>query len=89
MFAAKRALLRDAFADLGYETSASQAGLYLWVRVGDDEAFAEKLLASHVVVSPGRAFGPGGEGFLRLALVPTLEECKAAVKVVKACLTEK
>ena len=89
VFAAKRAVLREAFAELGYQTSASHAGLYLWVHVGDDEAVAEKLLGSHVVVTPGRAFGRGGEGYLRLALVPTLEECEAAVKVVKACLTEK
>lgn len=87
IFAAKRAVLRTAFADLGYPTVASAAGLYLWVEVGDDLAVTERLLQSGVVVSPGRFFGAGGEGYLRLALVPTLEECEAAVEVVSACLT--
>jgi acetylornithine aminotransferase len=87
IFAAKRAVLRKVFADLGYPTIASEAGLYLWVEVGDDLAVTERLLQSGVVVSPGRFFGAGGEGHLRLALVPTLEECEAAVEVVSACLT--
>jgi succinyldiaminopimelate transaminase len=89
-FATKRSILRDVFEDLGYEAIASRAGLYLWVRVPDgtdDMAVAARLLESHVVVSPGRVFGHGGEGYLRLALVPTIEECKAAVKVVTECLT--
>jgi aspartate/methionine/tyrosine aminotransferase len=86
IFAAKRAVLRPAFEDLGYRIIGSTAGIYLWVEVEDDLAAAEKLLAEGVVVSPGRAFGPGGEGHLRLALVPTVEECRAAVEVVQRCL---
>lgn len=88
IFAAKRAVLRDVFEDCGYETVASQAGLYLWVRVGDDMAMAERLLEHRVVASPGSVFGPGGEGYMRFALVPTLEECKKAVEVLRVCLTK-
>ena len=87
IFAAKRAVLRDAFADMGYEVVGSRAGIYLWVRVGDDVAVTKRLLDEGVVVSPGRAFGPGGEGFIRLALVPGVEDCRAAVEVVRTCLT--
>ena len=87
IFAAKRAVLRTAFERLGLEVVASQAGLYLWVRVDDDVATADQLLESGVVVSPGRFFGPGGEGYLRLALVPTLEECEQAVEVLVQCLS--
>lgn len=86
IFAAKRAVLRPVFEDLGHRIVGSTAGIYLWVEVEDDLAAAEKLLAEGVVVSPGRAFGPGGEGHLRLALVPTVEECRAAVEVVQRCL---
>lgn len=87
IFAAKRAVLRTAFDKLGLEVVASQAGLYLWVRVGDDLAVTDKLLEDGVVVSPGRFFGPGGEGYLRLALVPTLDECEQAVEVLVQCLS--
>lgn len=86
IFAQKRSTLRAAFDQLGLEVVASRAGLYLWVRVDDDLAMTDRLLASGVVVSAGRFFGPGGEGYLRLALVPTLQECEQAVEVLISCL---
>lgn len=86
VFAEKRCILRAAFDDLGLEVVASTAGLYLWVRVDDDLAATEALLDHGVVVSPGRWFGPGGEGFLRLALVPTVEECHAAADILRRVL---
>jgi succinyldiaminopimelate transaminase len=86
VFAEKRAVLREAFAAMGYQVVASQAGLYLWVAVDDDVAVTQRLLEEGVVVSPGRAFGPGGEGYLRLALVPTVAECRDAVEVLRQCL---
>ncbi|HSQ38205.1 MAG TPA: aminotransferase class I/II-fold pyridoxal phosphate-dependent enzyme [Acidimicrobiia bacterium] len=89
IFAAKRAVLWRAFEDMGYEIVGSRAGIYIWVAVGDDLAVTERLLESGVVVSPGRIFGAGGEGFLRLALVPTLVETEQAVEVLKACLSPK
>jgi len=86
VFAAKRRVLRPAFEEMGYEVVGSRSGIYLWVRVGDDVAAASALLDGGVVVSPGRVFGPGGEGFLRLALVPDVEACERSVEVVRACL---
>lgn len=82
IFAAKRAVLRRAFEELGLPVVASTAALYLWVKVDDDLAVTGRLLERGVVVSAGRAFGPGGEGYIRLALVPTLEECEYAVSVL-------
>lgn len=87
VFTRKRAVLRAAFEKIGCEVVGSRAGIYLWVRVGDDAEAARRLLDCGVVVSPGSAFGPGGEGFLRLALVPTVEDCERAVEVVQRCLT--
>ena len=78
LFTSKRRILERAFVELGMEIVASQAGLYLWVRVGDDLAITDKLLSAGIVVSPGRFFGEGGEGFIRLALVPTMGECEEA-----------
>lgn len=78
LFTAKRRILERAFDELGLEIVASRAGLYLWVRVGDDLAVTDRLLDAGIVVAPGRFFGEGGEGFIRLALVPTLEECEEA-----------
>ena len=34
-------------------------------------------------LSPGEMFGPSGEGYVRFALVPTLEECERAVEILR------
>jgi succinyldiaminopimelate transaminase len=87
VFARKRAVLRRAFEDISYPVVGSRAGLYLWVQVGDDAAITDRLLEQGVVVAPGSVFGAGGEGYVRLALVPTIEECEQAVEVLKSCLS--
>jgi N-succinyldiaminopimelate aminotransferase len=72
-----------------------EAGFYLWARVpgGDDEAFARDLFAAtHVTVLPGRylardAHGTNpGRGYVRMALVPDLDDClEAAQRIVAFC----
>ncbi|MFO8076285.1 MAG: aminotransferase class I/II-fold pyridoxal phosphate-dependent enzyme [Actinomycetota bacterium] len=80
-FEAKRAVLLDFLGQAGLEVSGSEATFYLWVAApgGDDAAYAEALLRHRVVATPGRAFGAAGAGWLRLALVPDVEGCRAAV----------
>jgi succinyldiaminopimelate transaminase len=87
IFTAKRAALRAGFEQLGWKVVGSVAGLYLWVEVEDDLAVTKRLLERGVVVSPGRAFGMGGEGYIRLALVPTLEQCEQAMEVLVEALS--
>jgi aspartate/methionine/tyrosine aminotransferase len=87
IFAEKRQVLRPAFEKLGLEVVASTAGLYMWVRVEDDMAVTERLLEHGIVLSPGRFFGSGGEGYLRLALVPTVDECEDAGNAIVEALT--
>ena len=84
IFGEKRALFRDFFEKIGLATMPTDASFYLWVEVpgrydGDDEAYALRLLEEGIVVAPGRAFGAGGEGYVRVALVPGIEECKKAI----------
>ena len=86
IFTAKRKILEKAFTDAGMEIVASRAGLYLWVKVDDDIETTNMLLEHGIVVSPGRFFGPGGEGFIRLALVPALEECTQAAEALTKAL---
>jgi succinyldiaminopimelate transaminase len=81
VFAAKRAVVLPFLDRHDIEVSGSDATFYVWFRApgGDDAAYAEALLRERIVASPGRAFGPGGAGWLRLALVPTVEGCEEAV----------
>jgi LL-diaminopimelate aminotransferase len=80
IFAEKRALFKDFFERAKLAFLPTHASIYLWVAVEDDEAYALRLLEEGVIVAPGRSFGAGGEGYLRIALVPGLEECKKAIE---------
>jgi succinyldiaminopimelate transaminase len=89
LYGRKRALLIDLLERKSLRVAASRATMYLWVEVppGEtSETFAEWLLNVGVVVAPGSYFGPAGEGYVRFALVPTEEECAAAVEVLDAAL---
>jgi acetylornithine aminotransferase len=83
IFGKKKALFLDFFDEIGLAVLGREASLYLWVAVpgGDDEAYATRLLDAGIVVSPGRIFGvqTSGHGYIRLAMVPSLEQCKAAI----------
>jgi succinyldiaminopimelate transaminase len=78
-YRAKRDVLIPAIESRGWEIVASEATMYLWV-TGPDPA---ELLEQGVIVSPGEMFGPSGAGYVRFALVPTLEECRRAADVLR------
>jgi succinyldiaminopimelate transaminase len=85
IFGEKRALFTRFFGRAGLRHLPTDASFYLWVAVpdafeGDDEAYAMRLLEVGIVVAPGRSFGAGGEGYVRVALVPGLEECRRAIE---------
>ena len=81
IFRAKRDRLASYLTSRGYEVSGSQGAIYLWVKVptANREAFFARLLEHGIVVSPGESFGAGGEGYFRLALVPTLDQIENAI----------
>jgi len=81
LFRRKRDLFVAFFRDQGLEVHGSEATLYLWVKVPaglDAAGYARCLLEAGIVVAPGTAFG-AGEGYVRVALVPALDECQAAI----------
>lgn len=86
VFSAKRRVLREGLEAMGVEVAASDAGLYLWVKVEDDVAATAALAEAGVVVAPGRIFGSRGAGYLRLALVPDLATCREALARMRPVL---
>lgn len=89
VYAAKRDLFLEFFQGHGIRVAGSDATFYLWCQVPEgesSEAFAARLLERGVVVAPGSFFGDAGEGYFRVALVPTLEECRRAVEVLEEVL---
>jgi aspartate aminotransferase len=79
--------LLDA-AGVGY--ARPSGAFYVMVDVGDaepSEAFAQRLLReAHVAVVPGRAFGEGGEGLVRVSLAAPAERIETGLERLAAAL---
>jgi len=85
----KRDVLLPALRGRGIRVSGSAATMYLWLEVPDGEGseeLAERLLEHGLIVSPGTFFGSSGEGYWRLALVPTEAECERAAEILERVL---
>ena len=79
-FARKRELLLRHLRKLGLR-AAGEGAFYLWVHVPDgstSESYAARLAERNILVVPGTSFGKTGQGYIRLAMVPTLADCEAA-----------
>ena len=85
----KRDVLLPVLERKGIRVAGSAATMYLWLEVprGEtSEELAERLLEHGLIVSPGTFFGPAGDGYWRIALVPTLEECERAARILEDVL---
>jgi aspartate/methionine/tyrosine aminotransferase len=73
VFRARRDALVSALRRSGWPIEPPKATLYLWIPLPegtDDVAFSVGLLhQTGIAVSPGQGFGPGGRGYIRVALV--------------------
>jgi len=75
-------------------TDIPEASFYIWLKVGDEIAFTQKLYKEHnVKVLPGsflardNADGVNpGKGYIRIALVHSEEKTRQSLEAVKACL---
>lgn len=80
-------VLCEAFSAIGWEIPKPAGTMFAWAKIParytNSEAFvAELLQKTGVVVSPGSAFGPSGEGYVRLALVQDEDVIRAAAKAI-------
>ena len=80
-YRAKREVLVPALEARGLRHAGGDATFFLWLE-GAPDGFQERLLERGVILTPGSYFGAAGDGYLRLALVPTLEECVRAAEIV-------
>jgi succinyldiaminopimelate transaminase len=88
LYRAKRDVLTPVLEAAGLRHAGGDATFFLWLDAGPNaDALAAGLLERGVVLAPGSMFGPPGEGYLRLALVPTLEECERAAATLADALT--
>jgi acetylornithine aminotransferase len=81
-YRAKRDVVLPALEQAGLRAAGGDASFFLWMAVdGDDEAFATDLLERRgIVVTPGAYLG--APGYVRVALVPPLEDCARAAEII-------
>jgi len=96
MYKERRDIVADGLIDAGWDNVVvPNASMFLWLplpkayqRIGCLEF--SKLLLKHadVAVAPGIGFGPGGEGFVRIAIVENKHRIRQAVRGIKQFLSE-
>ena len=86
----RRDLVVGALREIGLEVAAPKATIYVWAPVPEGHtsaSYCEMVLEeSGVVVSPGGAYGPNGEGFFRISLTVEDERLTEAVERLRASL---
>jgi aspartate/methionine/tyrosine aminotransferase len=78
----KRDVLLPACEAAGLHHVGGDATLFLWLH--DPYELAPELLEAGVVLAPGAFFGPAGDGYARLALVPPLEVCERGAALIQS-----
>ena len=95
MYRARRDVLADGLKDAGWNVTVPNASMFLWAEIPEPYKhlgcleFSKLLLTqADVAVAPGIGFGPGGEGYVRIALVENKHRIRQAVRGIKSFLAE-
>jgi alanine-synthesizing transaminase len=95
VYLGRRDALVDGLARIGWNIPKPKGTMFVWAplpepyeEMGSLE-FAKMLVQeAKVAVSPGVGFGPGGEGFVRFALVENEQRIGQAVRGIRKALTK-
>ncbi|SET38242.1 LL-diaminopimelate aminotransferase apoenzyme [Oceanobacillus limi] len=84
VFQKRMEVLHHALEELGMHAEKPRGSIFLWAKIPSDFtsiAFADFLLEkAGIIVTPGNAFGPSGEGFVRIALSVTIERINEVIR---------
>lgn len=79
----RRDFLIQGLSELGWTIPPSKATMYLWVPCPPDTSSTDFALTvlqqTGVVVTPGNAFGTGGEGYVRISLIADCDRLQTAL----------
>ena len=84
----RRDVLIDGLAEAGWNIKKPKATMFVWAKIPEGyesaRAFAYELMErTGVICVPGTAFGPGGEGHVRMALVQPEAVLAEAVRRIR------
>jgi LL-diaminopimelate aminotransferase len=90
VYARRRDLVVDALRAIGVDVRSPQGTIYVWAPVPEGHtsaSYCELVLEeSAVVVSPGGAYGPNGEGFFRISLTVPDDRLSEAMERLRSSL---
>jgi LL-diaminopimelate aminotransferase len=80
----RRDLIVETLWGIGIQAAKTKASLYVWAKVPqgyNSEGFATQLLdKAGISIAPGSAFGPHGEGFVRISVGMGTERVREAME---------
>ncbi len=87
-YQARRDVVCDGLRRIGWEVEKPRATMFVWAKVPQEHskgkgsiAYAMDLMEhAEVAISPGRAFGEGGENYMRIALVENEQRLRQAIR---------
>jgi LL-diaminopimelate aminotransferase len=85
LYTRRRDLVIDALRAIGVDVKPPKGTIYIWAPIPDGFASAAEYCAhvleeAAVVISPGGAYGPNGEGFFRISLTTPDDRLVEAVE---------
>ena len=93
VYQSRRNALCDGLNRIGWPMERPRGTMFAWAPIpepysdlGSVEFASHLVREADVAVSPGVGFGPGGEGFVRFALIENEQRIGQAVRNLKACL---
>lgn len=82
-YRSRRDFLIQGLAELGWNVPKTKATMYLWVPcppgISSTDFALSVLQQTGVVVTPGNAFGAGGEGYVRISLIAECDRLQEAL----------
>ncbi|GFE68030.1 aspartate aminotransferase [Chroococcus sp. FPU101] len=83
----RRDFLIKEFTELGWDIQPSKATMYLWlpcpVGLNSTDFALDVLRKTGVVLTPGNAFGEGGEGYVRVSLIADVDRLGEALQRIR------
>jgi len=84
----RRDFLIEGLGKLGWDIPKTYATMYLWVPcpkgMGSTDFALEVLQRTGIVLTPGNAFGRGGEGYVRVSLIADCDRLGVALKLLES-----
>ena len=93
IYEARRNALCSGLERIGWSVEPPRGSMFVWAPIpepylgmGSVEFASHLVREADVAVSPGVGFGPGGEGYVRFALIENEQRIAQAVRTLRGCL---